>query len=137
MSKTYKNTIPIFAERKRVEKLVKTIKTTGVDYTKEPMPTEGDIVFTLFSYLAEPSQVEEMRKAYTDDRSFGYGQAKLALIDLLSNRFGGEKFERFQEIRQSMKIVETRLNEGARIAQSLAKRTMSRVREAMGLPYLV
>lgn len=133
MSKSYKNTIPIFSDPKKVEKIIKSIKTSGVDYTKEPMNPEGDIVFTLYSLLATPEEAENMRLAYLHDRGFGYGHAKKRLLALYNERFGAH-YDRYCAIRADEDRLETRLATDADYALDVALATMRKVREAVGLP---
>lgn len=135
MSKSYKNTIPIFAEPKKIEKLIKSIKTSGVDYTKEPMQPDGDIVFSLYELLASPQDVATMRDAYLNDRGFGYGRAKHRLIEAFEKTFGA-KYQRYVELRRDTSALERRLQRDAQRAYNLAVENVDRVRLAMGLPIL-
>ena len=132
MSKSYKNTIPIFAEPKKVEKIIKGIKTTSVDYTKDPMPTDNDVIFSLYSLMASSQEVDGMRRLYEDDRTFGYGNAKACLFAHYMKMFGS-KYEAYQFIRNDEKALEQRLRDDADAAGIIAHETLRQVRAAMGL----
>lgn len=132
MSKSYKNTIPIFAEPKKVESIIKSIKTTGVDFTREPMPTEDDVVFSLYSLMASPEEVQGMKRLYEDDRTFGYGNAKSCLFAHYMRTFGS-KYDHYVELRKDETKLDRRLREDAERAGIIAQETMRKVREAMGL----
>ena len=81
MSKTYENTIDIFADEKSLKKQIMSIVTDskGLDDKKNP---ETCNVFKIFKLIASEVEVKEMKKKYTEG-GYGYGHAKTHLLNLI------------------------------------------------------
>src|SRR5262249_45011828 len=77
MSKSYGNTIEIFAEGKPLEKTVMGIKTDSTPLG-QPLEPDRDSVFALFTLFATPQEKAEMAADYRAGK-IGYGQAKKKL----------------------------------------------------------
>ncbi len=140
MSKSYGNTIDIFAEGKDLKRAVAGIVTdaTPLDEPKDP---DTNTVFALYSLFATEEERAEMRRQFAEPqykaqdragRSFGYGDAKAALIQLMDREFGEARARR-KQLAADPASVEAVLAEGARKAQAAARETMRRVREAVGM----
>ncbi|MBI3723612.1 tryptophan--tRNA ligase [bacterium] len=67
MSKSYGNTIPIFARGKKLKKVVGSIVTDSKDYTKEPLDPDTDNVFALYTLFASDAEKTQMRKDYVEN----------------------------------------------------------------------
>jgi tryptophanyl-tRNA synthetase len=132
MSKSYNNTIPIFARGKRLKKVVGQVVTDSKDFTKEPLDPDTDNVYALFSLFATDEEKNEMRDRYVNDRAFGYGHAKQKLIEKIEQRFGVAG-ERYDQLKAKPAELEDILREGARKARGLARATLDEAREAAGL----
>src|SRR6516225_5194702 len=94
MSKSYGNTIEIFAEGKRLQKTVMSIKTDSTSLG-EPLDPDKDNVFALYSLFA----TEEERAALAADYragKVGYGQAKKLLKAKIDEHFGEAREKRKQ-----------------------------------------
>jgi tryptophanyl-tRNA synthetase len=132
MSKSYNNTIPIFARGKRLKKIVGQIVTDSKDFTKEPLDPKTDNVFALFSLFATDEEKKEMTDKYVNDRSFGYGHAKQKLMEKIEQRFGaaGEKYD---ALKAKPSDLEDILRSGAKRARDLARATLDEARDACGL----
>ncbi len=78
MSKSYDNTISIFAEGKALKKSVMGIVTKPIDLG-QPLPTKDDNVFGLYRLFASGEEIEEMEAEYRQG-SIGYGEAKKRLL---------------------------------------------------------
>jgi tryptophanyl-tRNA synthetase len=134
MSKSYGNTIEIFAEGKALEKRVKGMVTdsTPVESPKDP---EKCNVFALFSLFATEQEKAELAARYRAG-GMGYGVAKQLLLDKINAYFGPAR-ERRKELAADPQRVEQILQDGARRARAEARQTMALVRQAVGMgPYL-
>jgi tryptophanyl-tRNA synthetase len=132
MSKSYGNAIPVFARGKQLKKLVGTIATDSKDFTKEPLDPSTCKVFALWELFATEEEKAEMRDRYVNDRSFGYGHAKQALMAKMEERFGAAA-ERYEALKARPSDIEDVLREGARRARAIARATLDEAREAVGL----
>ncbi len=130
MSKSYGNTIDIFAEGAALKNAVMKIVTdsTPVDSPKNP---EKDNVFALYALLATATETEELAARYRAG-GLGYGDAKKLLIEQIDRRFAPARAKR-RELEQQPERVEAALRSGAERAGAVARETMRRVREAVGL----
>ncbi|UOQ52594.1 tryptophan--tRNA ligase [Hymenobacter cellulosivorans] len=129
MSKSYGNIIDIFQDDKA---LLKTIRSIISDSTplEAPKNPDTDITFKLFSLLASPAEVEEMRQNYLGG-GYGYGHAKTALYEVIRTRFATER-EQFNFYINNLPEVDKRLAEGARKAQAYGSEVLNKVREKVG-----
>ncbi len=130
MSKSYENTLPLFASAKELRKTAMKIKTgsEGLDQPKEP---EGSTIFSLFRSLASPEQRDSLA-AKLRAGGYGWGHAKQDLVDLLEEEFG-EKRSFYHTLRSDTEALERTLQEGAARAKAVAEKTMQRVRQATGV----
>ena len=129
MSKSYENTIPIFAEPDELEAKVLHIKTSSAALG-EPLNPEGDTVFTLYSLVSTPEQLNEMRERYrTGD--IGYRQAKVELLENLKAYFA-PFVEKRRELEKNLDQVEEILRDGAERARREIAETMGVVRDTVG-----
>lgn len=130
MSKSYHNTIPIFSDDYLKE--VKDIKTDGKNYLKEPLTTQGDITFELFSLFLNSEDQESLKIKYEKDFTFGYGHAKKYLAEVLEKTFK-ESREKYKELLNFPNIIQLELEIGGKRARELAQRKIKEVRNAVGL----
>jgi tryptophanyl-tRNA synthetase len=137
MSKSYGNTIPIFARGKKLSKAVSSIKTDGKDYTKEPLDPGTDNVFAIYELFATDAEKAQMTDDYVNNRAFGYGHAKQKLTAKIEEKFGAAA-DRYEALKAKPSELEDRLREGARKARAVARATLDEARSAAGLgPMLV
>ncbi len=130
MSKSYGNTIDLFAEGSALKKTVMSIVTdsTPLESPKDPARCN---VFALYQLFASPEEQEEMANAYRQG-GFGYGEAKKRLLQKINDYFGPFREKRRQLVAQK-DFVEDVLREGARVARNEARKTIDVVRELTGL----
>ncbi len=129
MSKSYNNYINIFLPEKQLRKAVMGILTDSTPL-EEPKKTEGDITFTLYSLLASPEQIAQMKANY-EGGNYGYGHAKQALYELILERFATER-ERFNYYMENPQELEKILSVGEEKAKVVAQQTIKRVRDVLG-----
>ncbi len=129
MSKSYQNTIPIFLDSKKLRKLVMKIKTDSTPPEEPKDPAKSD-VFRLFEPFASPDEREALRQRF--QRGIGWGEAKEALYLVMERQFA-EPRARYEALMADTASLEKMLSEGAIRARVIASRTLSRVRQAIGL----
>ena len=130
MSKSYGNTIEIFAAGKKLKKSVMGVVTQPIDLG-QPLPTEDDNVLALYRLFASEDEVAEMEQAYRSG-SIGYGDAKKKLLARIDETFAAARDKR-EELLARPDTVEDVLRDGAARARQIALATVERCREAAGL----
>jgi tryptophanyl-tRNA synthetase len=131
MSKSYGNTIEIFADEKAVRKKIMSI-VTDTRAPAEPKPdAEKNTALQLLKLVAPPDVAQGF-----EDRlragGMGYGDLKKALFEHYWNYFAAARARR-TELAANLDYVHTILNEGAERARLLARSVLSRARRASGL----
>jgi tryptophanyl-tRNA synthetase len=130
MSKSYGNTIEIFAEGKELRKKVMSIVTdsTPLEAPKDP---EKCNVYKLYCLFATPEEQRDLAEKYRAG-GFGYGQAKQLLYEKIEQYFAQAR-QRRKELASEPGLVERILRQGAERARQEARATMALVRKAVGL----
>jgi tryptophanyl-tRNA synthetase len=130
MSKSYDNTVELFADPKPTKKRIMSIKTdsTPVDEPKNPNTCN---VFALLKLLADAEETAEWAERYGSG-GMGYGDAKKRLAELFEERFGPAR-EKRAKLQKDPDSVEDILIEGAQRARTVAAEVMAAVRDACGL----
>lgn len=130
MSKSYGNTIDIFAEGKALKQAVMGIVTDSSTVEDKKDPTKCN-VFALFSLFANEQEKEELAAKYRAG-GMGYGVAKAALLEKIDVYFAAERARR-KELAAQPGTVENVLRDGAIKARREAQATMDLVRKVAGL----
>lgn len=130
MSKSYGNTIPMFAGSKELKQRVMAIKTDSTPLEEPKDPTTCN-VFALYSLFATPEERDALAEKYRGG-NFGYGHAKLALLELAERHFGPARV-RYDELMARPDDLEDILADGAARARLVARGVLERVRAACGL----
>lgn len=135
MSKSYNNTIPIFASGKALKKLVGKIVTDSTPLG-DPLPTERDNVLALIDLFRDERGREEVRSWYRagarDGQPFGYGHAKQLLAEHVEQHFAKARAERERLLADPQQIDDA-LAAGAKRARALASEVLADCRRASGL----
>jgi tryptophanyl-tRNA synthetase len=129
MSKSYDNTIPLFAPPAELKRLVFSILTDS-RAPGEPKPTEGSALFQLYQAFATPEQTASFAKAFAD--GIAWGEAKQALYDQLESTIAPMRAKYDALIAQPVEIEAT-LREGAEKARKIATPLLRELRHAVGL----
>ena len=140
MSKSYGNTVEIFAEGKALEKSVMAVVTdsTAVDAPKEPGSCN---VFALTKLFATAEELEHLANLYRqpmldadkrNGRPFGYGDAKKLLLAKIDRHFAPARERRKQLVNDPGQVEEV-LSAGAKRARAVAQVTLRLVRQAVGI----
>jgi tryptophanyl-tRNA synthetase len=129
MSKSYGNTIELFAEGNALKKPVMSIVTDSTPLEEQKNPDTCN-VFALYSLFAEEGEKAELAAKYRGG-NFGYGEAKKMLLAKIDGYFAPFRAKR-KELLNDLPYVEAVLKAGAEKARGEAKKTMELVREATG-----
>ncbi len=129
MSKSKGNLIDIFLTEKKLRKQIMGIVTDSKPL-EAPKDPDTDNVFALYSIIATPAEVEEMRKNYLNG-NYGYGHAKQALYEVLLTKFGDAR-QKFDYYMENLEEVDRALSFGAEKAGNIANSVLHRVREKLG-----
>ena len=131
MSKSANNTINIFLDDKALRKQVMSIETDSTPL-EEPKNPETCKVFAIYKLIANSEQTQQMRLSYLNpNRDFGYGHAKQALFELITNRFAAER-QRYDYYMNNLNEVDDLLKAGAAKASLQANAVLNRVRRKLG-----
>ncbi len=130
MSKSYGNHIPLFAEGKALKKLVMAIETDSLDLADVKDPDTCTVV-AIYKLFASADEVAEMEANYRAG-GYGYGHAKLALLEKINETFG-EAREKRRYLHANPDEVEQVLADGAAKARVVAREVTDRARKACGL----
>ncbi len=140
MSKSYGNTIELFAEGKALEKTVMGVVTdsTPVDAPKNPDTCNA---FALYKLFATGNELDELATLYKNPmhdaesrggKPFGYGHAKKMLLAKIDTHFADARAKR-KELERNPGALEEVLQAGAKKARAVARVTMELARRAVGM----
>ncbi len=130
MSKSYDNTIPLFAPRNELKKLIAGILTDS-RAPGEAKDTEGSALFQLYQAFASTDETAAMRQAYAD--GIGWGDAKQQLFERIDAEVAPLR-EQYDALLARPQAIEAQLRDGAaRLRVQHATPTLQRLREAIGL----
>lgn len=132
MSKSYGNTIDIFAERNVLKKRIMSIVTDSTPVS-EPKDPEKCTVFGLYKLFAPEDAVKDMAERYRRG-GLGYGEVKKELLEYIWNYFTSYR-ERHDELVKDQDTVRKILREGAEKAHCHASKTLRKVRKRVGAAY--
>lgn len=130
MSKSYGNTIEIFAPEAVLRKKVMGIKTDSTP-VEAPKPVEGSAILGLYKLVASESDYAAMEADFANG-GVGYGDLKKRLFAGVWEHFAPQR-EKRSEILADPEFVDRVLAEGASKAREVSEGVMARVRKAVGL----
>lgn len=131
MSKSANNLINIFLDDKKLRKQVMSIETDSTPL-EEPKNTETCKVFAIYKLLATENQIAELTEKYkNENQEFGWGHAKQALFELITERFKTER-EKYNYYMSNTSEIDEALALGAEKAKVVANGVLKRVREKLG-----
>jgi len=130
MSKSYDNTIPLFAPREQLRKLIFSIVTDS-RAPGEPKDSEGSALFQLYRAFASGEETERMRRAFAD--GIAWGEAKERLFERIDVEVAPLR-ARYETLVAQPEAIERQLRDGAaRLREEVATPFLRRLREAVGL----
>jgi tryptophanyl-tRNA synthetase len=126
MSKSYKNTIDVFAVEKTLKKQIMSIKTDSTPLD-EPKDYKNCNIFKLYDQLSDDSS--KLKQSYING-TIGFGDAKKQLLELVLKKFAKarEHFNNFLNNKPELiKILEA----GEVRASKIAKNKLKQVKKAL------
>ena len=130
MSKSYGNTIEIFAPENALKKKIMGIKTDSTP-VESPKITENSSILGLYKLVASETDYQTMEREFLRGGT-GYGDFKKRLFGAVWDYFAPFRIRR-EEILKDPVFVDRVLAEGAEKARGVSDGVMRRVREAVGL----
>jgi tryptophanyl-tRNA synthetase len=132
MSKSYDNTIPLFAPREQLKKLINGIVTDS-KAPGEPKDTNGSALFQIYQAFATEAETATLRQAYAD--GIAWGDAKHILFERIDREIAPMRAT-YEELMNNPARIEAILLAGAHKARSIATPFMARLRHSVGLRHL-
>jgi tryptophanyl-tRNA synthetase len=131
MSKSYNNTIELFAAESEVRRQIMSIVTDSAAVA-DPKDPERSLVYFILKLFTTP----EMQADWADRfrrGGLGYGEVKKAIFESFMERFGAARRRR-QELDQQPDYIEEILRRGAEKARQVGLPLVRQVRDAVGIP---
>ena len=129
MSKSYDNTIPLFAPSAQLRKLIMGIVTDS-KAPGEPKATEGSALFQIYQAFASPAETQQMADAFAS--GIAWGDAKQMLFERIDREVAPMR-ERYDALMNNPAEMERILQMGASKARALSAPYMQELRQAVGL----
>jgi len=129
MSKSYNNTIPLFADEKRLRKLIMKIKTNSLE-PGEPKDTKDSTLFDMYKAFATPEETRGIEELYAE--GIAWGEMKQTLFDYINDHIKPARDE-YDKLIADPAIVEAKLVRGAERAREIAVPFLDQIREAIGI----
>jgi len=129
MSKSYDNTIPLFASRAQLQKLIQGIVTDS-RAPGEAKDTEGSALFQIYQAFATPEETAALRQQYAD--GIAWGEAKAMLLERVDSVVAPMRAQ-YEALMADPAHIEATLLAGAERARALATPFLRELRSAVGL----
>jgi tryptophanyl-tRNA synthetase len=129
MSKSYNNTIPLFAEEKKLRKLIMKIKTNSLE-PGEPKETEGSTLFEIYKAFASEADTKDIEKRYAE--GIAWGEMKQILFEHINDHIKPARAE-YQRLIDDPAVVEQELLKGAEKAREISVPYLDEIRYAVGI----
>ncbi len=133
MSKSYNNTIPLFAPAKKLRKLIMKIKTNSLE-PGEPKDPDDSTLFDIYKAFANEAETAVYRQKLLEGA--GWGDAKQELFEYLDAHLAGVR-EEYNKLIADPAHVENELQKGAVRAREQSSILIAKVRKAIGICRLV
>lgn len=129
MSKSYNNTIPLFEEPKKLQKLINKIITDSLP-PEAPKDPDSSPIFMLYKQFASDFEIEKMKEQYL--QGICWGDAKKELFNVM-NRFIEEPREKYNELMSTPDKIDKILKEGAEKARSITSPFLKEIKSKVGI----
>ncbi|WP_062107386.1 tryptophan--tRNA ligase [Bacillus niameyensis] len=129
MSKSYNNTIPLFVEEKKLQKLINKIKTDSLppEASKDP---DASVLFMIYKEFATPLEVEKMKEQFVS--GIGWGDVKRELFHVM-NRYLEQPREKYNELMAAPEKLDEILKVGAETARSISSQFLKEIKQKIGI----
>ena len=132
MSKSYGNTIDLFAEEKALRKQIMRIVTAPID-VEEPKDPDACNVYKIFRLFMNKEQDKELRQRYQAG-GLAFGHVKQELFETVRDFFAPYA-ERRKDLLEHPELIRKTLATGADKARYAAAKTLRKSRKKTGLVY--
>ena len=129
MSKSYDNTIPMFASAKQLKKLIAGIVTDS-RAPGEPKEVEGSALYQIYQAFASEPESAALRQSYA--HGISWADAKQVLFERVDRELAPMR-ERYEALMNDPGKIEAILLAGAQKARALSAPFAARLRHAVGL----
>ncbi|MDP3138124.1 MAG: tryptophan--tRNA ligase, partial [Burkholderiaceae bacterium] len=129
MSKSYDNTIPLFAPQDKLRSLIGGLLTDS-RAPGEPKNPDGSALFQIYQAFASEDETAALRHAYAE--GIAWGDAKQLLFERVDREIAPMR-QTYEELMRNPARVEALLRAGAERARSIATPFMATLRHAVGL----
>ena len=133
MSKSYNNTIPMFANEKQLRKLIMKIKTNSLE-PGEPKDTTDSTLFDIYRAFATDEEVRDVEQRYAE--GIAWGAMKQLLFEYIDAQLKPARDE-YERLIADPTVVEAELVKGAARAREIAAPYLDEIRHAIGIRALL
>lgn len=128
MSKSYDNTISIFASESELHKKIMRIITDS-KLPSEPKNPDESTIFQLYCHFANDSEIHDLRQKFLIG-GMGYGNAKQILFEKI-NSVLSEPRAKYEKLMGNPREIEKILSDGALQANAVGDKKISLVKQSM------
>lgn len=132
MSKSYSNTIDIFAEKSELKKQIMSIVTDSKT-VEEPKNPDESVLLAIMQFFVSQDEFQDWKTRYRNGGT-GYGETKKYLLEIINNYFTPFR-EKREEYSRDRELVLGILKNGADKARDIAMITLNEVRKRVGTKY--
>jgi len=129
MSKSYQNTIPLFEEPGKVQKLINKIKTNSQE-PHEAKSIKDCVLFNIYKAFSNTQEIKELENKY--QIGIGWGEVKKILAEKIILDLK-EPREKYLDLMAHPEIIKQALQEGAEKARKIARTNLNKIKSACGL----
>lgn len=129
MSKSYNNTIPLFADEKPLRKLIMKIKTNSLE-PGEPKDPNDSTLFDIYKAFATEEEVAAIEQRYAE--GIAWGEMKQVLFEYLNDHLAPSR-EEYRRLMEDPAEVERQLKKGAGKARTVSAPFLAEIRHAVGI----
>lgn len=128
MSKSYDNTIPLFAPSGELKKKIMRIITDSKT-PDEPKNPDESTIFQLYKFFADENEIAELREKFVAG-GMGYGTAKTILFEKVDSVLATPRAE-YERLMANPSEIDAILANGAERARAVASKTIAKVKKKM------
>jgi tryptophanyl-tRNA synthetase len=129
MSKSYGNTIPLFASEKELRKLVLKIKTNSLE-PGQPKDPDDSALYSIYRAFASDEEAAAIRKRYS--QGIAWGEMKQVLFERINAELAPAR-EKYERLMAAPHEVERLLEQGAGKARAVSGPFLAEIRERVGI----
>jgi len=129
MSKSYNNTIPLFADEKRLRKLIMKIKTNSLE-PGEPKSIDDSTLYDIYKAFATADETRDIEAKFAN--GIAWGEMKQALFEYINETIKPARAE-YDRLIADPAVVEVELLKGAARAREVSAPFLEQIRTAIGI----